>query len=288
MSCCTRGINTTESVLIDCRSHEKFIHGHHISACSLPASSLFERMHELPQKNVPLELIGDQQSLGQATLFLTQKGYQVIQTQQYKSDTILALQEQNQWRTGASDIILWQASAMIKHFCQHPNALDYNTNKIGLDIGCGSGRDMVYLAKNGWEMHGIDYQKEALQRSQLLAHNNQLNIHCYQQDLEKNARPFEQLHPQGLPRSFDLITVCRYLHRPLLANLKALLNPGGYIIYQTFMQGCEKISSPKNPNFLLKENELKHYFEDFTLINNEVVHLPDGRPFSAFIAQRPK
>ena len=283
MNCCP-----ATPLLIDCRREEDFIKGHHRQACHIDANDLFKRMHELPQKASPVALIGCVESLKTATAFLKDKAYQISNTTIYDRDHRQQLITQGLWQTGPSSIRLWQASPMIEHFCEllskHPAA---NIKSIGLDIACGSGRDMVYLALQGWQMHGIDYQSEALQRTTRLAQNNQVAVQAYQHDLESDTNALQNLTQQGLPAAFDLITVWRYLHRPLLTTLQARLKPGGYLIYQTFMQGCEKISSPKNPNYLLAKNELANTFSQLNIIKNDIHHLQDGRPVSAFIAQRP-
>ena len=40
----------------------------------------------------------------------------------------------------------------------------------------------------------------------------------------------------------------------------AALDDGGVLIYQTFMVGNEEFGRPRNPDFLLKENELREVF----------------------------
>lgn len=47
-----------------------------------------------------------------------------------------------------------------------------------------------------------------------------------------------------------------YLHRPLLPDLLAALEPGGVLLYQTFMVGNERFGKPSRPEFLLKDGEL--------------------------------
>lgn len=37
-----------------------------------------------------------------------------------------------------------------------------------LDIGCGSGRDMAYLSKNGWQVFGMDATPELVELAQKL------------------------------------------------------------------------------------------------------------------------
>ncbi len=58
-------------------------------------------------------------------------------------------------------------------------------------------------------------------------------------------------------RSFAGIVVTNYLWRPRLADLLALLAPGGILIYETFMLGNEVYGKPSRPDFLLRPGELR-------------------------------
>jgi hypothetical protein len=42
--------------------------------------------------------------------------------------------------------------------------------------------------------------------------------------------------------------------------LPEILNPGGVLIYETFMAGNERFGKPSNPNFLLHHNELLMFY----------------------------
>lgn len=276
----------TVQAVIDCRPIDAFIRGHISGACSIPFNECFERMHELPKRDMPLTLYGDEMHLHCAATFLHEKGYHIQHQQVYSDELINRLKLQGNWDTGNSTSRCWRPSELVEVFVEQFASPIKAPQAVGLDIACGAGRDMVYLAINGFTMHGIDYQQEALQRTQRLAKSHQVSVFSYQEDVEKTCKPFEQLHTAGLS-GFDLINVGRYLHRPLLAHLSALLNPGGFLLYQTFMQGCEKISRPKNPNYLLREGELKDTFSDLLTLRNDVILLDDGRPLSSFIAQKP-
>lgn len=283
-----------QSPVIDCRPTGAFIESHLRGSTSIPASELFERMHELPQRHVSLALYGDEKDLIAAIEFLTGKGYQISK---------VALWQQAQGINQATDIEqgyqsnqLWAPAKIIRRFIdeyqsklinEHINTAQLlssnGTGKLnGLDIACGSGRDMISLAQAGFTMTGVDYHTDSLKRAKRLAQSHQLTINTAKLDLESSENPFSGFKPE----SFHLVCVLRYLHRPLLHKLDQLLVPGGVILYQTFMQGCEKISSPKNPRFLLTPDELKTVFSSYSIWLNEIELLEDGRPVSAFIAQK--
>ena len=80
-------------------------------------------------------------------------------------------------------------------------------------------------------------------------------LEVLQYDLESRPWPFP-------PEFFDGIVVCNYLHRPLLPHLASSLKPGGVLIYTTFMSGNEAFGRPRNPEFLLKPDELRISFND--------------------------
>lgn len=64
------------------------------------------------------------------------------------------------------------------------------------------------------------------------------------------------------------------------------INPGGFVVYHTFMKGVEKFGKPRRPRFILEPDELKHVFEDFTVIEYKETTIEDGRPVEVIIAQK--
>ena len=57
-------------------------------------------------------------------------------------------------------------------------------------------------------------------------------------------------------RQFGAVIVTNYLHRPLFPHLFAALEPGGVLLYETFMAGNERFGKPSRPDFLLQDGEL--------------------------------
>lgn len=271
------------SALIDCRPLAAYRTGHIKGACSLPAEQLFERMHELPKRSQALTLCGTEQDLAAAMTYLIDRAHtvaeQIIWTEQLKQKLAAA----GQLETGSQSAQLWQPAPLWQRFVEEIAPANNIQPGTGLDVACGAGRDMVYLAQHDWQMTGVDRSADALRRVVVLAEHSGVAVETLQCDLETGNDPFTMFRDE----SFDLVSVARYLHRPLFPCLKKLLKPGGIIIYQTFMQGCENtaVERPRNPDFLLKEGELAGIFADYYILLDAVEVLEDGRPVAAFIAQ---
>ena len=54
-----------------------------------------------------------------------------------------------------------------------PNALAQGR---ALDVGCGSGRDAVYLAKHGWHVTGVDFAETGLNAARRRAQEDGVEV----------------------------------------------------------------------------------------------------------------
>jgi SAM-dependent methyltransferase len=122
-----------------------------------------------------------------------------------------------------------------------------------LDLACGSGRHAIWLAGQGYQVDAVDRDAQALAGLQGRPH-----IDAHITDLETGGWPATDPYYVGNYQGiYDGIIVSRYLFRPLLNTLAAMLAPGGVLIYETFMLGNERYGRPSNPDFLLMPDELK-------------------------------
>lgn len=273
------------TALIDCRSFAEYTQGHIQAACSLPAAELFARLHELPKRSQVLQLCGKTEDLAVARPFLLERGYTLLADISWSAQLAEQLARTGQLEVGAQSKQWWQAAPLLQSFVAELMPQYHIQASTGLDLACGAGRDLIYLAQHGWRMTGVDWSEDSIARVQQLALSQDLTITTLLRDLETDTQPL----PEFKPESFGLICVARYLHRPLFPLIRELLKPGGVIIYQTFMQGCENtaIGRPRNPKFLLAPNELAEQFQGFELLLDELELLEDGRPVSAFVARKP-
>ncbi len=111
-----------------------------------------------------------------------------------------------------------------------------------LDVACGSGRHVRWLASQGWRVTGVDRDETALAPLRAQAE-------VIVADLEGGPWPLSG-------RRFDGIVVTNYLWRALLPRLQDSLADGGVLIYETFADGQQSIGKPSRPEFLLQAGEL--------------------------------
>jgi SAM-dependent methyltransferase len=135
-----------------------------------------------------------------------------------------------------------------------------------LDLACGSGRHARLMARCGHPVLAVDRDAGAL-----AALAGVSGVTVLAADLEGPEWPLAG-------ERFAGIVVTNYLWRPRLADLCALLAPGGMLIYETFMAGNEAYGKPSNPDFLLRPGELREVVRSAGLREVDFVEGPVATP----------
>ena len=124
-----------------------------------------------------------------------------------------------------------------------------------LDLACGSGRHVRWLAAQGFAVTGVDHDAAGLEALRGLA---QVRV----ADLEGAPWP--------LPgERFDAVVVTNYLWRPLWPDLLASLADGGVLIYETFADGNQGVGKPSRADFLLRHGELLDVARELRIVAYE-------------------
>lgn len=130
-----------------------------------------------------------------------------------------------------------------------------------LDVGCGSGRNLLYCALLKHSITGIDHNVEAIDKIQTIAQREHLtNVSTLVHDLN--------LPLINLSESFDIVisTVCLQFLKPeriepLLKELQAKTNPNGLHLL-VFPITAIPYSFPPTFTYLARHDELYHFYQD--------------------------
>jgi len=159
-----------------------------------------------------------------------------------------------------------------------------------LDVGCGSGRDAVIVAAQGWAVTAIDRDKSAVERCRRLAERNRcVDFQALRCTLKRDGDLLSALHVDGLEDSrWDGVMLNRTLHRESLKDLPALLRPGGILLFHAFLEGN---THPTDPKSVLGHTELRDVFGTegcgLEVLRDEALPVDDGRTLSFFCARKP-
>lgn len=127
-----------------------------------------------------------------------------------------------------------------------------------LDVGMGQGRNAVYLAKQGWDVTGIDLSQVGLDAARANAEKAGVSIRA-----EKVA--YDQFD-FGVDK-WDIIVIV-FAWAPVedpsfVAKLRRSLRPGGLVLFEHFIKDA---NHPSPPMIRAPEpGKLRDYFSDFDI-----------------------
>lgn len=129
-------------------------------------------------------------------------------------------------------------------------AMTKTNGNRALDIACGAGKNSIYLAKNNFLVDALDISEVALKS---LDNKNLKNITTNLVDLDE-YKPTEN--------SYDFIVKTNFLDRTLIPKLANALKKNGVLFIETYMEHPSNEKESSNPDYLLKKEELKTFFND--------------------------
>ena len=132
-----------------------------------------------------------------------------------------------------------------------------------LDLACGEGRNAVWLAKQGWQVTGVDFSDEAIKKAGLLAANRGVEVDWVHADLLEYA-PSAQ--------TFELVIVF-YLQLPIEERRKvfpraaSVVAPGGTFLLVAHDPGnlARGYGGPRDPALLYGADEVVADLESFEI-----------------------
>jgi cyclopropane fatty-acyl-phospholipid synthase-like methyltransferase len=176
---------------------------------------------------------------------------------------------------------------LLEYLAQHPPAR-------AIDLGCGSGTNVITLARHGWQVSGVDFAPRAIALARRKVRQAGLHADLYVADVTRLD--------ERIPGAFDLALDIGCFHgvvdRPAyLRQLQRLLRPGGHWLLYAFFrssapesfQGWDRLfallQSRTPPG--LNESDLRHIeASGFRLLWRKDGHDRRGRPSAWFLFQK--
>lgn len=134
---------------------------------------------------------------------------------------------------------------------------------LALDLGCGVGREAVFLASEGWQITAIDHLPDAIDRARLLAER-------YAPEATIDWRVAD-LAPFPIPHSsfpqFNLVTMLFFFDLKTVEHARAWLAPGGNLLIESFSeQNRERTGKPRNPAAAISEGSLREVLQGMEIV----------------------
>ncbi len=148
-----------------------------------------------------------------------------------------------------------------------------------LDVAMGYGRNALFLAGSGFQVEGVDISPEAVAGALKAAKEAGVQLTARVADLEDGRYSIS-------PGGYDVIICFNYLHRPLIPAIRQGVRRGGMVAYETFIVDQARFGRPRNPDHLLKHNELLHMFRDFRCLRYHEGLMGADRAVAGIIAER--
>jgi tellurite methyltransferase len=137
-----------------------------------------------------------------------------------------------------------------------------------LDLAMGRGRHAQLLAHAGFRTFGVDMKLDAVRSAIDRARDDGLVVRGWCADLTQTRLPLAV---------FEVVLVTRYLQRDLFPSIRALLKPGGIVLYETFTVNQRQLGAgPTSPDHLLQPGELRQHFDGFDVLFYEEVLAPEA------------
>lgn len=126
-----------------------------------------------------------------------------------------------------------------------------------LDLACGLGANAMLLAQQGLTTQAWDISDVGLQRLQQHVEAQALTVKTCAGEIKAQSFSAD---------SFDVIVISRFLDRSICDAIMGSLKLGGLLFYQTYTQQKTTEEGPRNPAYLLEENELLQMFSSLQLV----------------------
>jgi len=253
--------------ILDVRPEDLFRGGHLPEAASIPADELPSRLHELPPAGQRLTVVADADGRLRVEPLLGRR-YELLWVDPEDVPPSRRVRGESRGR-------LWRPTALLAAW------IDRVPVGGALDLGCGSGRDAVFLAEHGHDVLAVDRLPDALERAAALARRQGVSIRTVCADLRRGP-------PWDAGAQFEVIGCFYFLPRGLFEVLPDALAPGGVLLIQTFTdEHAVRFGRPRSPDRVVRAGELPARLGGLEVLLDRCLWLRGRQHVCQFAARRP-
>ncbi len=153
-----------------------------------------------------------------------------------------------------------------------------------LDVACGIGRHALAAAQLGAEVVAVDRDPAKVRQGREAAKGWGLSVKWIEADLERTWPDLGQ---------FDVVLLFNYLDRPRMASVVNAVRPGGFLIFETFLEIQRQLGwGPQQDTHLLKFGEVSGLVAPLIVVHGREAFEPaDNAQWAAMasvLARNPK
>lgn len=208
-------------------------------AVNIPFEELAERLHELPPPGETVRIAASPQLARQTGEWLERGG--------------------RCWEA-VVDFAFTQAQTPGRMWEPHPfvrRLVEDSPVGQAVDLGCGTGRDSIYLSSAGWRVTAVDHLADAIQRGSASA--DRLGV----TGIDWVVANTETFLPPG---EVDLILMIFFCDRHALMRHFEALRPGGSVLMEVYTPTHRlQTGKPRDSALVMDEAEARSLFAEFDL-----------------------
>lgn len=145
-----------------------------------------------------------------------------------------------------------------------------------LDLGCGDGRNAIFLAENGFDVKAVDISETGIEKLKHLARNRGLNIETEIRDIRDYS--FKDTYDLIIAHGCLHLIERRYWTR-LIDRIKSHTNMGGYNVIAVFTDTIPPPDDLKDFTIgLFQEGELFEKYQGWQIILQKSYIKEDEHP----------
>ncbi|MUG93516.1 methyltransferase domain-containing protein [Scytonema sp. UIC 10036] len=170
--------------------------------------------------------------------------------------------------------------------------------KTLLDLGCGSGNDVLRLAKQGFTVIGMDFSDEAVRQGREKAEKLGLNAQFVIADMAKPL-PFQSASFDAVMSNVAIHMFSDRITRELFKEIRRIVRPEGLFVFHVNSTEDALVRAERHPPireiepnyFLERDGQTMHFFskeylldllsdwKDVELKHYEILHEQTGKRF---------